>query len=186
MASLKKYKYCESMMIALPAALGKAPDARGQFDLMAINQLEGEIQKGISGQEAILAAAAPGQAKCDAAIKAAQDRLAAARGEQRLAAKAFDTASKEQSECETTSTAAQKAVRENAQLSKRLDRALNNAEVEVELFEQGPRETFKELRERTTPPPMAEVHVDEAAEEEMVEEPATETLEPEEPVVAAA
>lgn len=181
MSSLKKYHFEESMLIALPAALAKAPDARGQFDMMSITQLEGELDKLIAEQDAILAAAAPGQAKCDAAIKEAQDALAAARGAQRAAAKAFDVASKEQVECETISAAAQKALRQNAQLSKKLDTAVNNAEVEVELFEQGPRESFKELRERITPAPAAEVPAD----EEMADEPAKEANEADVPMAAA-
>lgn len=156
MSLLKKYKFEESMMIALPAALAKAPDARGQFDLMAINQLEGEIDKLILEMDGILAAAVPGQAKCDAAIKKAQDHLADMRGKQRAAAKAFDVASKEQSECEATSAAAQKAVRDTAKASQKLEKALHNAEVEVELYGQGPKETFQALQQRVTPPPAPE------------------------------
>lgn len=161
MASLKKYKFEESMMIALPAAFAKAPDSRGQFDVMAISQLQGELDKLIAEQDTILVAAAPGQAQCEMTIKECQARLSAVRGEQNLAAKAFDVASKGQAECEAASVAAQKVLRESVQLSRSLDRLLNNAEVEVELFEQGPRETFKELRERTMPPPVAEVQVEE-------------------------
>jgi len=187
MVLLKLHKFEESMMIALPAALAKSPDARGQFDLMAITQLEGEIEKLVAEQDAILAAAAPVQAKCEAAIKAAQEQLTRAKGEQRAAAQAFDVASKEQAECEATSAAMQKAVRSNLQLSKKLESSLNDAEVEVELFEQGPRETFKSLRERITPPPMTEVHAEEetASPEPMAEElaPANEL---EVPLVAVA
>lgn len=157
MSLLKKYKFEESMLIALPAALAKAADARGQFDLMAINQLEGEIDKLIVEMDGILAAALPGQAKCDAAIKQAQDHLASMRGKQRTAAKAFDTASKEQTDCEAATAATQKAVKDNAASSKKLEKALHNAEVEVELYGQGPKETFKELRERVMPPPAPEV-----------------------------
>jgi len=164
MTLLKKHKFEESMLIALPAALTKAPEARGMFDNMAITQLEGEIDKLIAEQDAILAAAAPGQAKCTAAITQAEQALASARGAQRTAAKAFDVASKQEAECEAAAKDAQKAVQENGKLSKKLDKALNTAEVEVELFEQGPRESFKELTARTTPPP--------APEEEMAEEPA--------------
>merc|ERR1719258_917149 len=188
MALLKKYKFEESMMIALPAAFSKAPDARGQFDHMAINQLEGEIAKFVAEIDAVLAAAAPGQAKCEEAIKAAAEQLASAKGEQRVAAKAFDVASKEQADCEAASATAQKAVRSNAQLSKKLEKSLNDAEVEVELFEQGPRQTFKELCERTTPPPAMEAE----DEENMVTTPAKAdedllpVAEPEVPVIAAA
>merc|ERR1719230_1614579 len=132
----------------------KSPEARGQFDVMAITQLDGEITKLVAEQDAIIAAAVPSQAKCEAAINQAQTRLAETRGEQRVAAKAFDNASKELTECEQASAAAQKAVRSQTQQSKKLEKALHDAE--VELFEQGPLDTFNKLRERTTPPPAPE------------------------------
>lgn len=169
MTLLKKYKFEESMMIAIPSALAKAPDARGAFDLMAIDQLATEIQKFIAEQDAILTAAAPGKAKCEAAVKEAQDALAASRGEQRLAAKAYDAASGEMADCTTNLSAAQKAVKENTTLLKRLERIVNTAEAEVELFEQGPCESFKELRARSTPaePEGAEAEQGEAEMEEV-------------------
>merc|ERR1712086_787271 len=114
--------------------------------------LQGEIDKLIAEMDGILAAAIPGQAKCDAAIKKAQDHLADMRGKQRAAAKAFDIASKEQSDCEVASAATQKAVKDHANASKKFEKALHNAEVEVELYVQGPKETFAELRTRVTPP----------------------------------
>jgi len=156
MAQLKKHKFEESMMIALPAALAKAPEARGQFDAMVIGQLETEMAKNISEQSKILADAIPGQERCAAAIKAAQATLDTARGEQRVAAQFFDNLSKEQDSCTEASAAAQKAVRDIVASLKKLDKALHNAEVEVEIFEQGPLETFKELSERVAPPQAAE------------------------------
>ena len=190
MALLKKYKFEESMLIALPAALAKALDARGQFDNMAIHQLETEIDKMIAEQDVTLEAAVPGQQKCEAAIKAAQDSLAAARGAQRAAAKAYDNGSKQQAELTEASAAATKAVKDVNNLSKKAEKNLNNAEVQVELFFQGPHETFKELCQRSTPPPEPEVQpAEEVAaavpmEEVAVPEVAVETKEVEMPIAA--
>jgi len=153
---LKKYKFEESMLIALPAALAKAPESRGQFDLMAIAQLEGEISKKIEEQEAILAAAKPEQDKCDAVVQRAQDVLKKARADQREAAKKFDTASANQAAREEASTAAQKAVKDLTKLSDKLKRSVTDAEVGVELFQQGPKESFQCLRARSTPEPVPE------------------------------
>lgn len=156
---LKKYKFEESMLIALPAALAKPPDARGQFDLMAIGQLETEIGKKVAEQESVLLAAKPGQDKCDAVVREAQERLNESRSAQKVAARNFDTASKHQTTCEEALTVAQKAVRALANSLKRLAGAVNSAEAELEIFQQGPLETFKQLRERTTPPPVLEEEV---------------------------
>jgi len=179
--ALKKYKFEESMLIALPAAIAKAPDARGQFDLMAIAQLETEISKKASEQESVLLAAKPGQDKCDAVVREAQEHLDEARSAQRLAATGFDTASKHQTTCEEASAAAQKAVRGLTNSLKRLASAVNSAEAELELFQQGPTEAFKELRERAKPAPVVEEQV---ATPVVVEEHAMEVAEVEVPAVA--
>lgn len=152
MATLKKYGFDESMLIALPAALGKAPDARGRFDLIAITQLETKIAAMIDEQDAILAEAVPGQAKCDAAIKEAQGHWIAAKDVQMKIAKAYESASKERTSCEIASKAADKAVRDNTALLKQIEKAVTNAEVDVEVFQQGPLATFKDLQNRAIPP----------------------------------
>lgn len=177
LALLSLYKFEESMMIALPAAFAKVPEERGQFDLMAMKELEGEFVKLISQQSEIIAAAVPSQEQCSAAVNEAQDTLATARAEQRTAAKSFDAASEEQATFEMVATEAQKALRELTQRTKKLQQQVTNAEVEVELFEQGPRQTFKELCDRSTPP------VAPAEEEaEMTIEASVETMEVQIPV----
>jgi len=188
---LKKYKFEESILIALPAALAKAPDARGQFDLMAVAQLEGEICKKIADQESILVAARPGQEKCEAVVQQMLTRLGEAKADQRTAAKIFDAASKEQAACDVTSVAAIKAVRDLASSSKHLEKAVFSTEVELELFQQGPMAAFNSLRDRATPPPVVEAPpmveeevVAAVAEEEQVLEAAPMVVE-EAPAVAA-
>jgi len=151
MGILKKCDFDESMLIALPSALGKAPDARGRFDLIAISQLESKVETMVAEQTAILDAAAPGQAKCDAAIRDAEVIFSAARNEQMAAAKMFDVASQELATCEATHKSAQKAARDHAQSQGFVQRALHNAKADLEIFQQGPLETFKALCCRVTP-----------------------------------
>jgi len=168
-AFLRKQQFEESILIALPVALTKAPETRGQFDLIAINQLESDIGKRILEQETILTAAKPGQDKCEAAVQAAQESLSRARVEQRAAAKDFDAASQQQRVCEELSIKAQTALRDLAETVKRLEKELYAAEAEVELFHQGPMETFTALRTRTTP--VAEPVVEEAVEQQVEQVP---------------
>jgi len=165
-AFLSKQKFEESILIALPVALSKAPETRGQFDLIAITQLENDIGKRIAGEESILTAAQPGQEKCEAIVQQALQRLDGARVKQRGAAKDFDAASQQQTTCEELSVKALSALRDLGASSKRLGEATYAAEAEVELFEQGPMETFKALRTRVTPAPVVEEEVEEPALEE--------------------
>lgn len=179
---LKKHQFEEAVMISLPVALAKVPETRGKFDLMTIAQLEDEIGKRASEQESILIAAEPGQEKCRAAVQEAQEHLDRARAEQRVAAKSFDTASKHQATCEEALTETQKAMCSLASLLKRLESAAYAAEAELEVFHQGPMETFKTLRERTAPAPVVE---EEVVASLAVEEHAIEVQEAEVPAVAA-
>merc|ERR1712139_190217 len=123
---------------------------------MAMTQLEGELCKSIADHAAIIAAAVPSQERCEASVRDAQEKLITARAEQRSAARAFDIASEEQVALEANSATAQKGLREVSQLSKKLETEVLNAEVEVEVFEQGPRDTFRELCQRITPAPVVE------------------------------
>merc|ERR1712187_314308 len=136
--------------------LGKAPDARGRFDLIAITQLETKITEMIDEQDAILATAAPVQAKFDAAIEEANKRLIVAKDAQMTDAKAYEAASKEKTDCEIASKAAEKAVRDNTLLRKRIEQAVVNAEEKVELFQQGPLAVFQDLQARAIPPAVVE------------------------------
>lgn len=173
MKFLNKYNWCESMLIALPAALAKAPDARGRFDVIALEQLEGELGKLIGEQKEIIVAAAPSQEKCDAAVREAQSSLANAVADQITSAKKIEETAEAAKTCEAAEAAAQKGLRNVNQQAKRLEASLNVAEVEVELFEQGPRQIFKQLKGRSTPAPI----VEEGFAQNGVEELASEAVE---------
>jgi hypothetical protein len=149
---LKTYKFDDSMLIAAPAALRKDPNARGQFDLFAISLLETQLGKLAAEQDETLTASAPVQARLEAAIKQAQAHLAVTKSEQQLAAKSFDAAFRQQATCEAADKAAKMALCSIALMIKDIDKALSTAEVELEAFQQGPQEIFKELCERSTPP----------------------------------
>merc|ERR1711948_150337 len=125
----------------------------------------------IDEQDAILATAAPVQAKCDAAIEEANKRLIVAKDAQMTDAKAYEAASKEKTDCETASKTAEKAVRDNTLLRKRIEQAVVNAEEKVELFQQGPLAVFQDLQARAIPPVVVE-----AAAAPMEQAASTETI----------
>jgi len=174
---LKEYKFDESMMIAVPAALAKAPDARGEFDHMAVEQLDVEIGKMIDGQEAILSAARPGEEQCEAVCKEAHDELSKAKDDQKVAAGNYIKTNKQKAARAEALSAAKTAVQELTRSVGQLKKTIDEASIEVELFEQGPKEAFNALRSRATP-----VAVN--AEELPTEEQAMETREPEATAVA--
>merc|ERR1711896_9817 len=101
------------------------------------------------------------------------------------AAKSFESASKERTDCETSSKSADKAVRDNTQLLARIEKAVIKAEAEVEIFQEGPLATFKQLQERAAPP-MATVEEEVAAVIPMEQAALPETKDVEIPVAVAA
>merc|ERR1712224_585196 len=79
------------------------------------------------------------------------EQLAKARAEQRAAARSFDIASNDVQKATAAVADAQKSVSDLTKMLDRLKKAVYAAEAEVEVFQQGPLDTFKSLRERTTP-----------------------------------
>merc|ERR1719453_618437 len=124
---------------------------------MAIRQLEGEIGKMIAEQEALLTAAMPGQEKCELALKQAREHLDCLRLEQRVAAQNFDAASQHEATCEENWNEARTVVRTFTKSMEHHKEAVLNAEVELEIFQQGPMDIFADLRARTTPAPVVEI-----------------------------
>jgi len=165
---LKKYKFDESILIAVPAALAKAPDARGEFDHMAIDQLAAEISKMIAEQDSIISAAKPGEEQCEASVMQAQEVLSNARANQKSAAAKYIATSKQQARCEEAVSAAKNAVLNITKSVNRLKKGIEAAEVEVELFQQGPKDTFNTLRNRVSPVPVIEPLADPLATEGQV------------------
>merc|ERR1719343_1120638 len=124
-------------MIAVPAALAKSSDARGEFDHMAVEQLDVEIGKMIDDQEAILSAAKPGEEQCEAAVKQAHDVLSKAKDEQKVAAKNYIESSQHQTASEDALSAAKKAVTELTKAITQLKKGVEQAEVEIQIFQEG-------------------------------------------------
>merc|ERR1719253_2089607 len=89
LALLKKHKFEESLLIALPAALAKPADARGHFDLLAVTQIEAEVNKVIEEQTRLIAAVEPESKQCDQAVETAKNNLEEAKTAQIAAAKGF-------------------------------------------------------------------------------------------------
>lgn len=86
------------------------------------------------------------------------------RSDQREAAKKFDIASENQVAFEDAFNAAQSAVHSLLKSSEHLKKAVYAAEVEVELFQQGPKESFEALRSKNAPAPTVEEPMTDAQE----------------------
>jgi hypothetical protein len=167
---MKKMNFEESLQIALPAVFSKEPDARGQFDVIALDGLAKAIRNRISEQEEILAAAAPQQRKHEVAIAAAEGTFKSAIASQLSAAKAYEEAAAALRACNEEAALAEKAAKEEKRHAASLTRNLSTAEALLEIFRDGPLANFQRLQQRTEPV------VEEPA--AVVEEPTATTQEP--------
>ncbi|CAK0862125.1 unnamed protein product [Prorocentrum cordatum] len=139
----------ESLFTVAPAALGKVPAARGQFELMVVNEISQQCAKRLAAFDDQVEQAAPARAANADAVARAQAQLAEARGRQRASAEAFTAARTEQEQSEAKHVAAAKERREAGPRLTRAEKALQDAAGRLEGFLAGPAVSFAELRTRT-------------------------------------
>jgi len=153
------------MMMVLGSALAKTPDVRGQFDTMAIGQLDKCITKRIEPVDETLRAGEAGKQERANVVKAAEDYLQEALDAQKQSAASFEAMWNTKEEDDKTLQAARHAVKDLAAQTKSCDKVLYKAEAEFEVFEDYARKTFEELKERMTPPEPVEPEQSHTAED---------------------
>lgn len=147
LSSLKQFgEIDEAMMMVLGSALAKMPDVRGQFDTMAIGQLDKCIAKRIEPLDETLRAGEAGKQERANIVKAAEDHLQQALDAQKQQAAVFESTWNAKQEDDTTLQAARHAVKDLAAQTKACDKVLYKAEAEFEVFEDYARKTFEELK----------------------------------------
>jgi len=149
LSMMRKWNFEESLQIVLPSVFAKAPDARGQFDGIALDGLAKGIRKRIAEQDEKINAAVPMQEKHEAAIAATQEALKSTTASQILAAKSYEEAASGLRYCEEQCVSAQKAAKEGKRKISQLTSNLNGAEAELEIFRDGPLANFQKLQQRT-------------------------------------
>jgi len=153
LATLKDLDLDESMLIVLAASLGKSPDARGEFDHLAIGQLDKFIASYIAAQDMILLSDEAGRKERAATVQAAQEALDAALEAQRIRATAFEMSWKAKEDDVRNLEVARKSLKEVASQSTSCGQVLYKVEAESDVFQEYGRKAFGELKEWSTPAP---------------------------------
>lgn len=157
LTSLKVLEFDEGMLMVLGSALAKVPGNRGDFDLMAIDQLHKEMAKHISPIQATLQAGEEGRAQRAQGVKLAEDALEQSLQAQKLRADDFESAWKAKKDDEVTLETAKRGLKDLATQTKSCEKALYNCEAEADVFHEFARTTFQDLKDRTTPEPVVEL-----------------------------
>jgi hypothetical protein len=153
MSELKGLNFDETMMIVLASGLSKAPSVRGDFDHLAIEQLDKYMAKLIDPLDEILNVGEAGRQERAAAVKSAEEALEQSLQAQKLRADAFEAAWAAKKEDESRLVACKTANKDLAAQTKFCEKTLYNAEAEFECFQEFARKTFEELKARETPEP---------------------------------
>jgi len=153
----------DSMKTAIPSALTKAPEARGGFDAMVVQQLNASIAKTIEELTGKIANAEPMKAALEKDIKDVEAAHLANKEKQMHAAKAFAAIQDAATAKEAEVKAKQKEINGLKRTDKKGAEALAEAQSTLDLFRDGPLAAFTSLKER----------VAEKADEEMAAAPAT-------------
>mmetsp|Transcript_51828 Transcript_51828/g.113582 ORF Transcript_51828/g.113582 Transcript_51828/m.113582 type:complete len:366 (-) Transcript_51828:66-1163(-) len=168
-----EFSFDPSLLGTLPATLKKAPETRGKFDGITLEQLEGEFSKNRSEMEKELEAGQGGKTERAAAVEAAKSSQNAAVEKKAASVSALEEARSALRKGEAELDAAQKAVANYYPDLKVAADALDDAKSKLESFNSGALAAFRELKDRATPVPEAvEVKVDSAADETLPEQAA--------------
>jgi len=154
MEELKQLEgFDEAMLMVLESSLTKDPSVRGDFDHMAIEQLDKYMAKHMLPLDETLHAGEEGKQQRATAVRLAQEALEQALNNQKLRAEAFESTWNAKQEDEQALEAAHKALKDLASQTKLCDKTLYSAEADRDVFDEFARKPFEELKERVSPVP---------------------------------
>jgi len=148
---LQKFGFDESMLIALPGALSKTPDARTPFDTLVLNQVEEEVGKRLVNFESTIKGAEPARASRLQTMEQANAKLEEAKKLQVKRADEYTKASEQDEVRNTAVKDAKKEVSAFGQQANKEKRLMEQTFRTLRMFQTGPKVAFESLREKTAP-----------------------------------
>jgi len=165
---LTAHGFNESMLTALPGAVTKAPDQRGPFDTLVVQDLNEEVTKRLESLKATVAGGSHAKAERAAAVSKAAATLKETRDKLIAAAKVFEAAQAEETVVDEALEAIETAVSEARANGKNASKALAKAKGNLTKFQNGPKLAYTDLVEGKKE---AEEKAEEAAPEESAASP---------------
>jgi len=146
---LQKFGFDESMLIALPGALSKAPEGRTPFDTLVLNQVEEEVAKHLAAFEKTIKDAEPARASRLQTMGQATAKLEQAKKLQVKRADEYTKASKEDESRNEIVKAARKEVTVLGQQAKKERDFMEQTFRGLRIFQTGPKVAFESLRDKS-------------------------------------
>jgi chromosome segregation ATPase len=138
-----------SMMTAIPCVLAKQPGARGQFDLMVVQQLTEKVHQAIAKFQATIDGGVGAEAARAASVNAAKSVLQEAQQKQIEAARQFTEAATEGKKVEEMIQKTRGEITQARRALKDAFQKKEGAQFDLDLFCQEIIQTFTELRDRS-------------------------------------
>jgi len=155
-AYLKKISFDHAMAAAAHVALQKASGERTSFDQLVLTQVDADLSRRVAALEAKLAEGLPGKEARQAAADAAHSLVEVADSKRSSSIEAHDAAESEEAALRMSCNEATQSFEDHALEVKTAVLSLQAAKERLTEFQEGPLAAFKELKERSTPPPVVE------------------------------
>jgi hypothetical protein len=136
----------DAILRVLSSALSKSPSVRGNFELMAIDQLVKSMAKLMEAEDAILDAGEGGKLQRAAAVQSAQEALDEALKQQKLHAEVFEAAWDAKKHTEQALSTHRQTSKSLTSQIKSGAKAVYKAEADSEVFQDGARSAFEVLK----------------------------------------
>lgn len=149
MASLAKLGLDESMMSAVPEAIGKEPATRGAFDSSVVSSLQDELDKRITASDKDITAKETAVAEAESKVQEAQAVFQRAKDKQYQGASTYSDVREIQKTVEGNLKVAGKELAAVEPETKTTQKELAAAKKDSEDFCSGPMRIYEELRDRT-------------------------------------
>jgi len=155
-AALKACSVDASLIAVLPNVLMKEPAARGEFDAVMMQNLDGALAESFAAVEAELKPLEPAKATRASEVAAAQAAYDAAKEARDAAKEEHKKSSAAVAAADNSLKAAEGAEKHFAETFKTAETKKKSAEQELGKFQEGPLATFSKLKDQKTPPPPPE------------------------------
>lgn len=149
----KDFAFDPSLLSSLPGALTKAPDARGSFDVVVVDQIDGEFKKHIAILREKISCGTTAGTEHAAQIAAAQATVTAAEEKLTTTATSVKEAQAAFKESQLAARAAMQATRSFGLEMEEAATELQEFRGKLEALREGPLAVYKELCERSATPP---------------------------------
>ena len=152
----KQFTYDGELIKALTSAFAKAPDARGTFDKLVLQQFDEQMDKTLAGLDASLAQGEPGKQERAAKVAAGKSSLEVSEVADQACSQALDDPRTAESDAQAQLDSDNKSLAAFTPGLEKTKARCDGLKAGLAEFSENALSNFKELESRAVPPPVEE------------------------------